>query len=133
MAMLLITHDLGVVAGMADRVLVMYAGRKVEEAPVERLFRSPAHPYTAGLLASAPKLGASLADEDALLPEIAGRVPAPRRAGAGTPPRAASAPGATDPSSAAAGPARAAPRGPRTCPREAAPPPPPPEAELPHA
>ncbi len=56
MAVLLISHDLGVVAGRADRVAVMYAGRIVEEAPTERLFASPAHPYTRGLLASLPRL-----------------------------------------------------------------------------
>jgi len=54
LALLLITHDLGVVAEMADRVAVMYAGRIVEEAPVRELFRNPAHPYTRGLLASIP-------------------------------------------------------------------------------
>jgi len=75
-ALLLITHDLGVIAEMADRVIVMYAGRKVEEAPVRDLFREPAHPYTAGLMASAPRLGATT-DLDTPLPEIAGRVPAP--------------------------------------------------------
>ena len=53
-ALLLITHDLGVVAEMADRVAVMYAGRIVEEAPVRELFRDPRHPYTRGLLASIP-------------------------------------------------------------------------------
>ncbi len=52
MALLLITHDLGVVAEVCDRVYVMYAGRVVEEAPVERLFDAPTHPYTAGLLRS---------------------------------------------------------------------------------
>jgi oligopeptide/dipeptide ABC transporter ATP-binding protein len=56
MAVLLITHDLGIVAGRADRVAVMYAGRIVEEAPVDRLFAQPAHPYTKGLLASLPRL-----------------------------------------------------------------------------
>ncbi len=56
MAMLLITHDLGVVAGRADRVAVMYAGQIVEEAPTARLFSEPAHPYTRGLLASLPRL-----------------------------------------------------------------------------
>ena len=56
MAVLLITHDLGIVAGRADRVAVMYAGRIVEEAPVDRLFEQPAHPYTRGLLASLPRL-----------------------------------------------------------------------------
>ena len=54
LALLLITHDLGVVAQQADRVAVMYAGRIVEEAPVRTLFRDPKHPYTRGLLASQP-------------------------------------------------------------------------------
>jgi peptide/nickel transport system ATP-binding protein len=54
LALLLITHDLGVVAEMADRVAVMYAGRIVEDAPVRELFRDPRHPYTRGLLASMP-------------------------------------------------------------------------------
>jgi len=54
LALLLITHDLGVVAEMADRVAVMYTGRLVEEAPVRELFRDPRHPYTRGLLASIP-------------------------------------------------------------------------------
>jgi peptide/nickel transport system ATP-binding protein len=75
-AIVLITHDLGVVAEMAQRVVVMYAGRKAEEAPVGTLFRRPLHPYTRGLLSSVPKLGASLAD--ARLPrlaEIPGTVP----------------------------------------------------------
>jgi oligopeptide/dipeptide ABC transporter ATP-binding protein len=54
LAVLLITHDLGVVAQQADRVAVMYAGRIVEEAPVRTLFRDPRHPYTRGLLASLP-------------------------------------------------------------------------------
>ncbi len=57
LTILLITHDLGVVAQCSDRVGVMYAGALVEEAPVERLFESPAHPYTRGLLASLPRLG----------------------------------------------------------------------------
>ncbi len=54
LALLLITHDLGVVAEMADRVAVMYAGRIVEEAPVTALFQDPKHPYTRGLMASMP-------------------------------------------------------------------------------
>jgi oligopeptide/dipeptide ABC transporter ATP-binding protein len=54
LALLLITHDLGVVAEMADRVAVMYAGRIIEDAPVRELFRDPRHPYTRGLLASIP-------------------------------------------------------------------------------
>jgi oligopeptide transport system ATP-binding protein len=55
-ALILITHDLGVVAGVADRVLVMYAGRVVEEGPTEELFGNPQHPYTIGLLSSVPRL-----------------------------------------------------------------------------
>ncbi len=55
-ALILITHDLGVVAGMTDRVIVMYAGRVVEEAPTEELFANPRHPYTLGLLGSVPRL-----------------------------------------------------------------------------
>ena len=58
-AVVLITHDFGVVAEMAERVVVMYAGRKVEETPCEAIFRSPRHPYTHGLLESVPRLGAS--------------------------------------------------------------------------
>ena len=73
MALLLITHDLGVVAEMADRVLVMYAGRIVEEAPVAALFDDPSHPYTEGLLAAVPRLGV----EQERLTTIAGTVPAP--------------------------------------------------------
>ncbi len=75
-AIVLITHDLGVVAEMAQRVVVMYAGRKVEEAPVAELFASPRHPYTRGLLDSIPKLGAASAGGGATrLSEIAGTVP----------------------------------------------------------
>jgi peptide/nickel transport system ATP-binding protein len=57
MAMMLITHDMGVVAEMADRVVVMYAGQVVEQAAVRDLFATPLHPYTQGLLASVPVLG----------------------------------------------------------------------------
>src|ERR1700726_690245 len=59
-AIVLITHDLGVVAEIAERVMVMYAGRKVEEAKVADLYREPRHPYTQGLLAAVPKLGSSV-------------------------------------------------------------------------
>ena len=76
-AVLLITHDLGVVAETADRVIVMYAGRKVEEAPVRSLFAAPRHPYTRGLLRSMPRLGASAAAPTTeRLVEIPGMVPA---------------------------------------------------------
>lgn len=56
MATVLITHDLGVIAGLSDRVVVMYGGRIVEEAPADELFGTPQHPYTRGLLASMPRL-----------------------------------------------------------------------------
>src|SRR6185295_11107112 len=59
MSLLLITHDLGVVAEIASRVIVMYAGEVVEEAPVQRLFAAPQHPYTEGLLAAMPRLGST--------------------------------------------------------------------------
>jgi oligopeptide/dipeptide ABC transporter ATP-binding protein len=76
-AIVLITHDMGVVAENADRVVVMYAGRKVEEAPVDELFDRPAHPYTRGLLGSIPYPGAGTrAAERARLTEIKGMVPA---------------------------------------------------------
>ena len=75
-AIVLITHDLGVVAEMAQRVVVMYAGRKVEEAPVAELFARPRHPYTRGLLDSVPKLGKGSSNGVATrLSEIAGTVP----------------------------------------------------------
>lgn len=74
-AIVLITHDLGVVAEMAERVVVLYAGRKVEEAAVRSLFESPHHPYTVGLLASVPRLGASLSGDVPRLADIPGTVP----------------------------------------------------------
>jgi peptide/nickel transport system ATP-binding protein len=74
-AIVLITHDLGVVAEVAERVMVMYAGRKVEEANVADLFRDPRHPYTQGLLGAVPKLGSSLDGEMTRLTEIQGLVP----------------------------------------------------------
>ena len=73
LALLLITHDLGVVAEMASRVIVMYAGEVVEEAPVNALFENPSHPYTEGLLAAIPRLG----EETDRLKTIRGTVPPP--------------------------------------------------------
>lgn len=70
-SILLITHDLGVVAEMCSRVIVMYAGKIVEEAPVGVLFGNPSHPYTQGLIASVPKLGSGVK----VLPSIPGSVP----------------------------------------------------------
>ncbi len=63
---ILITHDLGVVAEMADRVAVMYAGKIVEEAPVKQLFASPQHPYTIGLLQSIPRIDSAAGQEPKL-------------------------------------------------------------------
>jgi len=74
-AIMMITHDLGVVAEVAEHVIVMYAGRVVEEAPVRQLFARPRHPYTCGLLGAVPKLGSSLDGETARLSEIPGMVP----------------------------------------------------------
>ena len=73
--LILITHDLGVVAQTAQRVIVMYAGKKVEEATVEALFENPRHPYTRGLMASMPAVIALGAQSDARLTEIPGMVP----------------------------------------------------------
>jgi oligopeptide transport system ATP-binding protein len=56
MGLILITHDLGVVADVADRIAVMYAGRVVEQAPVDDIYHRPAHPYTKGLLDSVPRI-----------------------------------------------------------------------------
>ncbi len=74
MGILFVTHDLGVVAQFCDRVAVMYAGRVVESAPVDMLFRAPRHPYTHALLASTPRLDS---DRDVPLPTIEGMVPPP--------------------------------------------------------
>jgi len=79
-SIILITHDLGVVAEMAHRVVVMYAGRKVEEAPVEELFARPRHPYTRGLLGSMPHLGDSVEETGKRLVEIPGMVPSLKEA-----------------------------------------------------
>jgi peptide/nickel transport system ATP-binding protein len=91
MAVLLVTHDLGVIASLADRVMVMYAGRCVEVGPVAQVLRAPAHPYSQGLVRCARSVGAGVGP----LETIAGAVPAvfelppgcsfaPRCASAGT-------------------------------------------------
>jgi oligopeptide/dipeptide ABC transporter ATP-binding protein len=77
LAVLLITHDLGVVAEVADRVAVMYTGRIVEESPVEELFARPKHPYTEGLLRSVPKLTVEDVEKKKRLETIEGIVPSP--------------------------------------------------------
>src|SRR4029079_3381932 len=74
-ALVLITHDFGIVAEMADRVVVMYAGREVEEGPVDTIFDQPLHPYTRMLMAAAPKVAEST-DERARLANIPGTVAA---------------------------------------------------------
>lgn len=71
MAILLITHDLGVIAGLADKVVVMYAGRVFEEGPVETLFEKSAHPYTRALLKSTPRIDL----EQTTIPVIGGSIP----------------------------------------------------------
>ncbi len=80
-AIVLITHDLGVVCENADRAVVLYAGRQAEQAAVTQLFDSPSHPYTQGLLASMPRRAAALGMDR--LREIAGTVPTPDRLPAG--------------------------------------------------
>jgi oligopeptide/dipeptide ABC transporter ATP-binding protein len=77
LGVLLITHDLGVVAEVADRVAVMYTGRIVEQSPVEELFARPKHPYTEGLLRSVPKLTAEHVAKAVRLETIEGVVPSP--------------------------------------------------------
>ena len=74
-SIILITHDMGVVAEMAERVVVMYAGRLVEEGPVRRILSEPHHPYTQGLIASVPHLRTEVTDEPEDLTEIPGIVP----------------------------------------------------------
>src|SRR5699024_1618081 len=72
-SILLITHDLGVVSELAERVIVMYAGQVVEEAPLENIFYEPLHPYTDGLIESVPSLSGEIKE----LSTIKGNVPAP--------------------------------------------------------
>ncbi len=82
-AIVLITHDLGVVAECCDRVVVMYAGSKVEEASAETLFARPCHPYTRGLLAARPDLDVPVDAENRRLAEIPGMVPSLKEAAVG--------------------------------------------------
>jgi oligopeptide transport system ATP-binding protein len=78
MAVIFITHNLGVAAEIADRIMVMYAGRVVEAGPARAIFREPRMPYTIGLLASVPRLGMDRSEES-VLAAIPGNVPSPRR------------------------------------------------------
>lgn len=82
MSVVWITHDLALIAGLADRIVVLYAGTVVEDAPVDDLFAEPAHPYTQGLLASIPKMTASETDR---LASIGGSPPEPGRRPKGCP------------------------------------------------
>lgn len=82
-AIILITHDMGAIAEMTDRVTVMYAGRVVEEGPVEEILDSPKHPYTQGLIACVPQLDPNPTAERPPLEEIPGVVPALTRLGKG--------------------------------------------------
>ena len=77
LAVLLITHDLGVIAETADRVCVMYTGKIVEESGVEEIFAKPKHPYTQGLLKSVPKLSIGAIEKEERLQTIEGTVPSP--------------------------------------------------------
>ena len=92
-AILFITHNLGVVAEIAHRVVVMYAGQVVEEGDVRALFKTPRHPYTRGLLACMPHLGKGGSDGEARLEAIPGNLPSPidRRPGCAFAPRCAHA------------------------------------------
>lgn len=80
-ATILITHDMGAVAEMAERMIVMYAGRKAEDGPVEQIIERPRHPYTKGLISCVPHLMATLSDERPELVEVPGIVPSLRSFG----------------------------------------------------
>jgi len=75
MAIMIITHDLGVIAEVSDEVVVMYAGQVVEYASIETLFLEPRHPYTLGLMTSIPQLGRKFREGKTRLKEIPGLVP----------------------------------------------------------
>ena len=82
MAIILITHNLGVVAEMCDEVVVMYLGRVVERGPVDAIFHAPQHPYTQALLRSIPSIQAQVRTK---LPTISGSIPHPAQPAAGLP------------------------------------------------
>lgn len=82
-AIILITHDIGAIAEFADWVAVMYAGRKIEEGPVEKILSNPQHPYTRGLIACVPHLDQENPDADTDLAEIPGMVPSILKLGKG--------------------------------------------------
>ena len=84
-AIILITHDMGAIAEMTERVVVMYAGRKVEDGPVDEILAAPRHPYTLGLIACVPHLSLEIASERPLLVEIPGIVPSLTQIGKGCP------------------------------------------------
>jgi len=92
-AIILITHDMGAIAEMTERVVVMYAGRKVEDGPVDEILAAPRHPYTSGLIACVPHLSLDPTSERPLLVEIPGIVPSLTQIGQGCPfaPRCAQA------------------------------------------
>ena len=82
MGLIIITHDLAVIAELCDRVMVMYLGRDVESGPVEQVFQAPKHPYTVALLNSVPTLGEG---HDQRIEAIGGSVPSPLAAPPGCP------------------------------------------------
>jgi peptide/nickel transport system ATP-binding protein len=82
MSVVWITHDLALIAGLADRIAVLYAGTVVEDAPVADIFDRPTHPYTRGLLASLPTLAGAAMER---LPSIGGTPPEPGRRPPGCP------------------------------------------------
>ncbi len=92
-AIILITHDMGAIAEMTERVVVMYAGRKVEDGPVDEILAAPRHPYTSGLIACVPHISLEPTSERPLLVEIPGIVPSLTQMGKGCPfaPRCAQA------------------------------------------
>ena len=110
-AVILITHDLGLVAEMADRVAVMYAGQVVEETDVRTLFRRPKHPYTQGLIGSIPTLG-EVKDQLEVIPGVGRRPSSTSNQGAASPGDAA--PGSSTGSKCAPGSTRSCSRSTKT-------------------